>query len=209
MCFNDTAIVQKENSMKPSKFASLTAGTLVVVASSAYADAGDIYWHLRALNINPNVSTSIAGLDIDTRTTVEVGGTYFFTKEIAAELGVTQAKHDVTSNNVNVGTFKITPVNLAMQYHWNMGAPFTPYAGAGINYTKISGVDLGSGKLDNSSNGGLLQLGGNYDLSKQLRLNGDIKKVWIKSDVFDPAGAKVGNVDVNPWFFSVGAAMKF
>ncbi len=195
--------------MKLSKFASLTAGTLIVMASGAYADAGDIYGHLRVLNINPNVSTNIAGAGVDARTTVEVGGTYFFTKEIAAELGVTQAKHDATTSGSNIGTFKITPVNLAMQYHWNMGAPFIPYAGAGINYTKISGVDIGGVALEDSTTGGLLQLGGNYDLSKQWGLNGDIKKVWIKSDAFAPGGGKLGNIDVNPWFFSVGVAMKF
>jgi outer membrane protein len=195
--------------MKVIRLASLAAGTLVISVSSVHADVNDIYWHLRVMNIKPTVSTNIPGLDIDTRTTVEAGATYFFTREIAGEFGITQAKHDVTSNGANIGTIKITPVNLAMQYHWNMGAPFTPYVGGGINYTKINGVDIGGPTLDNSSTNGLLQLGANYDLNKQFRLNGDIKKVWLKSDVFAPGGSKVGNVDVNPWFFSLGAAMKF
>jgi outer membrane protein len=195
--------------MRHPQFISLTAGALFAFTTFAQADPGDIYGHLRVVNIKPTVSTSVPGLDVDTRTSVEAGLTYFFTKEIAGEIDVTQAKHDATSNGANIGTFKITPVNLAMQYHWNMGTPLIPYAGAGINYTKISGVDLGGAGLDGSSTGGLLQLGVNYDLNKQFRLNGDIKKIWLKTDVFAPGGGKLGNLDVNPWTFSLGAAMKF
>jgi outer membrane protein len=195
--------------MKNVKLAVLAMGTMLVAASGARADAGDLYGHLRVMNISPNVSSSIPGLDVDTRTTAEVGLTYFFTREIAGEFGVTQAKHDVTSNGVNIGTVKITPVNLAVQYHWNMGSPFIPYAGAGINYTKISSVDLGGVGLDGSSTGGLLEVGANYDLSKRFRLNGDIKKIWLNSDVFAAGGAKLGDLDVNPWTFAVGVAMKF
>jgi outer membrane protein len=168
--------------------------------------------HLRSLagcQHQANRFNQHSGPGVGTRTSVEAGLTYFFTREIAGEIGITQAKHDVTSNGANIGTIRITPLNLVMQYHWSMGAPFVPYAGAGINFTKIGGVDLGGVGLDSSSTGGLLQLGANYDLNKQFRLNGDIKKIWLKTDVFSPGGGKLGNLDVNPWTFSLGAAMKF
>jgi outer membrane protein len=195
--------------MKNVKLAALAMGALLALAAEVRADAGDLYGHLRVINIKPKVSSNIPGLDVDTRTTAELGLTYFFTREIAGELGVTQAKHDVTLNGANIGDIKITPVNLAIQYHWNMGTPFTPYAGAGINFTSIGSVNLGGIGLDSSSTGGLLQLGANYDLNKQFRLNGDIKKIWLNSDVFAAGGAKLGDVDVDPWALSVGIAMKF
>lgn len=195
--------------MKNVKLAALAMSALLALAAEVRADAGDLYGHLRVININPNVSSNISGLDVDTRTSAEVGLTYFFTREIAGEFGITQAKHDVTLSGANIGTVKITPVNLAIQYHWNMGSPFIPYAGAGLNYTNISGVDLGGLGLDSSSTGGLLQLGANYDLNKSFRLNGDIRKIWLNSDVFAPAGAKAGDIDIDPWALSIGIAMKF
>ncbi len=63
-------------------------------------------------------------------------------------------------------------------------------------------------KLDNSSVGGALQLGADYRLNRNWYLNADVKKVWISTDVM-LGGAKISELKVNPWLFSVGLGYRF
>ncbi|MFX7752075.1 OmpW family outer membrane protein, partial [Acinetobacter baumannii] len=74
-------------------------------------------------------------------------------------------------------------------------AVFSPYVGAGINYTRISGVDLANGlQLDSNSVGGALQIGADYKINKNWLINFDIKKVQISSDVKTASGTKISSV---------------
>ncbi|MEG2961581.1 MAG: OmpW family outer membrane protein, partial [Janthinobacterium sp.] len=87
---------------------------------------------------------------------------------------------------------------------------FSPYVGAGINYTNISDVKLlnGAGRLEHDSWGYSLQAGVDYKLDKNWSLNFDIKKVQIRSDVFI-AGAKASEVKVDPILIGVGVGYRF
>ena len=63
---------------------------------------------------------------------------YFFTKNIAAELVLTwpqQVNITAGSGNTNIGKISALPPSLLVQYHFTDLGAFKPYVGAGINYT--------------------------------------------------------------------------
>ena len=205
----------------------------VDVAASAGAFAqqkaeGPWMMRIRAVNLNMDNKSSagegaltnalpantIAASD---KTIPEVDFTYFFTKNIAAELILTYPqKHTVNVNALalgNVGSFKHLPPTLTLQYHFTPEADFRPYVGVGVNYTKISSVNMSAGAagrlgLEGSSTGGALQAGFDYKLGNNLFLNVDVKKIYIQSDVF-LNGAKVSNLKLDPLALGVGIGFKF
>lgn len=84
------------------------------------------------------------------KTIPEVDITYFFTKNLAAELILTIPQtHSVSISQgalqqANLGRFKQLPPTLLAQYHFLPDGDFRPYLGVGVNYTRISGVGLNS-----------------------------------------------------------------
>jgi outer membrane protein len=107
-----------------------------------------------------------------------------------------------------IGTLKHLPPSLLVQYHLPMGS-FKPYVGAGINYTRFSSVKLPAGvDIDRNSFGAALQVGVDIPLQKNLYLNLDVKKVFIKTDV-SLAGAKIGTFKVDPVLVGVGLGWRF
>lgn len=208
----------------------LGLGVLAVVALgstasiTALAEEGQFMVRVRAVNLDPaNDSDAIPGLGVpsdairvEDRVIPEIDFTYFLTKNIAAELVLTYPqKHDVSLSGTKIGSFKHLPPTLTLQYHFQPDAQFRPYVGAGVNYTRITSVNLavpGVGALDleNDSFGGALQAGFDVKLNQSWFLNVDIKKVWIKSDVMLKAtGAKVSAVNVDPVLFGVGVGYRF
>lgn len=141
----------------------------------------------------------------------ELDVTYFFTPHIAAELVLTiPQKHDVYLDGNRIGSFKHLPPTLLVQYHLLPHATFRPYIGAGLNFTRIWGADIAGNtlSLDRWSIAPALQIGMDYRLTRSWYLNADIKKVWLSSDV-KAAGAKVSEVKLDPWLFSVGVGYRF
>ena len=177
-------------------------------------------WQIRArvVNISPaNSSDPVAGVGAADRITVdskeipEVDFTYYFTPNWSAELILTYPqKHDVKLDGAIIGSFKHLPPTLTAQYHFAPNATFNPYVGAGINYTRISDVNLlkGAGDLEKSSFGLAIQAGIDFKLDKNWSLNFDVKKVQIRSDVMI-SGTKVSAVKVDPWLVGVGVGYRF
>jgi outer membrane protein len=137
--------------------------------------------------------------------------TYFFSPNLAAELVLTvPQRQTVYSNGTDIGTFKHLPPSLLMQYHFTNVQGFKPYVGAGVNYTRITNVNLASGTagLEKSSVGGVLQAGLDIPIDKKLSFNIDVKKVYLRSDVF-LNGANVGDFKIDPVLFGVGVGYRF
>ncbi len=109
----------------------------------------------------------------------------------------------------NIGTFKHLPPTLSLQYHFMPEKQFSPYVGAGVNYTNISAVKIPGLRLEHDSWGYSLQAGVDYKLDKNWSLNFDIKKVQIRSDVLTAAGAKVSEVKIDPVLIGVGVGYRF
>lgn len=152
------------------------------------------------------------GLNLSTNNKVisEVDVSYFFNKNVAAELILTvPQKQKVFAGAADIGTFKQLPPTLLMQYHFTDLGAYKPYVGAGINYTKISSVNLTTGHtLDSHSWGGALQAGVDIPLDKNWSLNFDVKKIYIKTDVYS-GGSNAGTLKLNPVAASVGIGYRF
>jgi outer membrane protein len=201
-------------------FAILSLGAIFFGATAnAMAQEADPWLvRFRAVNVSPaNDSDPIGGvgaadrISVQSKTIPEVDFSYFFTPNIAAELVLTYPqKHNVYLDGSNVGSFKELPPTLLLQYHFLPKADIDPYLGAGINYTRISNVNIlgGAGGLDSSSIGGALQAGADFKLNKAWSLNLDVKKVWMSSDV-TLNGARVSSVQINPWLIGVGFGYRF
>ncbi|WP_082221300.1 OmpW/AlkL family protein [Herbaspirillum chlorophenolicum] len=190
-------------------------------APAAFAQEAQSPWlvRLRAVNISPdNKSDPVAGvttqsdqLTVSSKTIPEIDISYFFTPNIAAELILTYPqKHDVRLSGQNIGSFKQLPPTLLLQYHFTPESRFSPYVGAGINYTRISNVNVlgGAAELDNHSIGGALQAGLDIKIDKHWLINFDLKKAQIQSDV-KVGGTKVSTVKIDPWLFGVGVGYRF
>jgi len=202
-------------------FAWALGSILALAGTAAMAqEQADGPWmvRIRALYMKPaNQSTDPTGtlgtnsIHVANKTFPEADISYFFTKNIAAELILTYPqKHDVTLNGSTIGSFKHLPPTLTLQYHFMPDAQFQPYVGAGLNYTHISDVNLlnGTGSLKSNSYGGALQAGFDVKVGKNSFINFDIKKVYIQTDV-SVKGAKVSTLNVDPLLVGVGYGMRF
>ncbi len=200
--------MQRNLSLRPA--AAAAAAALLAMPLSATAQN----WMVgaRALYVSPNVSTSIDGLDVDGAWWAEVDVTYFFTKNVAVELIAAWNTHEVTLNGQSLGKVGVLPPTLTAQYHFTDLGKFKPYVGAGINYTYFYENDLANDTLhvEDSSWGGALQAGFDYEIAKNWYLNGDVKYVWMNTDVIvNATGSNLGSLDINPWIFGLGVRYRF
>jgi len=176
-------------------------------------------WLVRARVVNLQMANDTTGtvnalnVNVNDKTIPEVDITYFINKNVAAELILTVPQSQtVYAGSASLGTFKHLPPTLTLQYHFTDLGAYKPYVGAGLNYTKISGVDLKNGstvlQLDSHSYGAALQAGVDIPLDKQWSLNFDVKKVYIKTDVY-AAGASLGTLKLDPVLVGVGVGYRF
>jgi outer membrane protein len=188
------------------------------IANNAMAQESPWLLRVRAVNIDPaNNSDQIGGvgpsdrLSVQNKTFPEFDVSYFFTKNIAAELILTYPqKLDVGLDNANIGSFKALPPILTAQYHFLPDGQCSPYVGVGINYTNISSVNLlnGAGSLDHDTWGLAGQVGIDYKIDKHLSLNLDVKYARIRSNVFADGGL-ISNVQVDPVLVGLGVGYRF
>lgn len=203
-----------------------TALGLSVSTATLRAAEQENPWLLRVRAVQlemANKSTPISGLagsdaiHIEDKLMPEVDISYFFTPNWAAELVLTvPQKHEVTlEQNGNVstlGSFKHLPPTLSLQYHFKPNATIQPYVGVGVNYTKFSNEKLSAGatplSLENSSLGLAFGAGVDIPISSSMRLNLDIKKLQIRSDVL-ASGSKISELKADPFLLGIGLGWKF
>jgi outer membrane protein len=214
-------IESKRGEIIMKKIAMLLASVSTLSLAAPFATAQESPWlvRVRAVNISPdNKSDPVGGVGASDRLTVssktipEVDISYFFTPNWAAELVLTYPqKHDVRLDGQTIGSFKHLPPTLLAQYHFTPASTFSPYVGAGINYTRISDVNLlnGGARLESHSIGGALQAGFDVKLDRHWLINFDVKKVQIRSDVLAADGAKLSTVKIDPWLIGVGVGYRF
>ena len=198
--------------MKKLALAALVASSLVSTASIAQDfKAGDILVRARAVALrSANTDNTTLGLTINNKTIPELDISYFVTPNIAAELILTiPQRQTVYLKGADIGTFTHLPPTLLAQYHFNAGS-FKPYVGAGLNFTHISNVSLAGGAADLKKNswGPALQVGVDIPVAKNLYLNLDLKKVYIKTDV-TLSGKDMGSFKVDPVLIGVGLGYHF
>lgn len=190
---------------------------MIVLAALAACGVGAVQaqespWMVRVRATNlamENQDSTGLGLTASDKTIPEVDVSYFFSPNVAAELILTvPQKHDVNTSGGPLGTFKHLPPTLLAQYHFTNFSGFKPYVGAGVNYTKISSVQLGGPTLDNHSWGFAYQAGVDIPLDKKWSLNFDVKKIHIKTNVYSGA-SNLGSLKLDPVAASVGVGYRF
>lgn len=178
-------------------------------------------WMVRARAVQLNFDNGqSSGLPLAGDTTVmaknrwipEVDISYFFTRNIAAELVLTTPQNvriNVAGNRA--GSVKALPPSLVLQYHFTDFGKFKPYVGAGVNYTRFfnrNHVLDGAAEVDKSSVGLVAQVGFDYMINKNWGVNVDVKYIRMDTDV-RLGGQKIGRVDLNPITAGVGVTYRF
>lgn len=194
------------------------AALATLLTSSAFAAQGDILARFRVTNVNPETSVdkSLETLKVDVKddTIPEVDFTYMLTNNVGVELILGTSKHTLTAGGADIGSVKVLPPTVTAQYHFNPQGEFRPYVGAGVNYTRFYGFKdrspaaLGGLTIKKNSFGPALQVGMDTPLTKDIFLNFDVKKIWIKTKV-KAGGADAGTLEINPLVTSVGIGTKF
>lgn len=200
----------------------MLAGAIALPQFASAQQAGDLLVRARGILVAPDVSStvSVIGGDVDADNSVvpEVDFSYFFTDNIAAELILATTRHDMSDDNsaigdVDLGEVWLLPPTLTLQYHFKNDSSFTPYVGAGLNYTIFYGEDAPGGTvvaIDYENGiGYALQAGLDYGVGGNWVLNADLKKVFLNTDVKINGGAINADVDLDPWIFGVGFGYRF
>jgi len=194
---------------------------LATLLTVPVAQADDSAWQVRARAVYLDFDNSQSdGLPLGGTTKVEaesrwipeVDISYFFTKNIAAELVLTYPQTiDIKVGGSKQGEIKALPPSLLVQYHYTELGAFQPYAGVGLNYTIFSdrkNILDGAAEVDSSSVGLVGQLGFDYMINKNWGVNLDVKYIQMDTDV-KVGGTKIGNVGLDPWTFGIGATYRF
>lgn len=189
------------------KNALIAVALIAALPASALAD--NFMMRVRAIDIKPDVGSSVPGLDVSSEWVPEVDFTYFMTPNIGVELILATARHEVTLDGQRLGKLNHLPPTVTVQYHFTPAARVKPYVGAGVNYTRFYNVDLPGLTVDSNSFGGALQAGVDIAVGKNGYLNFDVKKIWIDTTVKTAAGTKVTDLDIDPLVVGIGYGFRF
>lgn len=218
------------------KRAALSMMVVTLFASACAVEApamagsynGDFLVRLQGTVVAPDASADVfnapgpgfnplADADVSTEVIPTLTMTYFFNKNIAAELFCCFAKFQAEGrgsiNGVDLGYFWVFPPMVTLQYHFDPVGGFKPYVGAGVEYMAFFGEgnsSLGGAKIDlDNAWGFALQAGFDLEVGEGWYLNADIKKVWLDTDASWKGSPVTANVDVDPLIVSIGLGYRF
>jgi outer membrane protein len=163
-------------------------------------------------------------VSVSDQATPEVDFSYFVTDNIAFELIAATARHYASANGTAAGSLDalstyVLPPTLTVQYHFMPKTGFSPYVGAGVNYTmfydtKGSGI-FDRADLDNSW-GWALQAGMDMAITDRWFFNADIKQIFLNTKAklytagLPPTAQPVtAKFDLNPMVIGVGVGYRF
>lgn len=174
---------------------------------------------LRAVSVNwengqkDGLPWTLGGLKVEAaeRNIPELDITYFFNKNIAAEVSLTYPQPiDIEIGGVRQGKVKAAPLSVLLQYHFTDMGALRPYLGFGLNYTRFSdrsNILYGGASVDHSSAGWVAQVGADYMMTKHWGINADLKYVQMSTDF--TTTTKVGQVVLNPAMLALGVTYRF
>ena len=197
----------------------LLMSSIIGFAQSPSTTSEQSKWAVRLRVIDaipPSSSYTLGGSDVKISSSVvpELDFSYYFTKNLAAELILGTTHHSVKlggKDGTTLGKVWLLPPTLNLQYHLPV-KNFIPYVGAGINYTFFYGVKDEAASLSYKNNAGFsMQLGFDYNISKKWFINVDAKKVLLKTDVTVNGNTPVAlnGVKVNPYIVGIGIGTRF
>jgi len=204
------------------------AAALSITAVPAHAyEAGDILLRVGAAGVYPTGdSESINGLpagakvEADSAWSLGLTFAYMFTDNIGlGVLGAYPFRHDIKAKGSisslgTVGKTTQLPPTVTLEYYFNNSSAFTPYLGAGINYTHFWNEDtkgaLSGASLDlDDSWGWALEGGVDYSINDHWMISAQVYYIDIETKADVSAIPDKFNVDVNPWAYVITAGYKF
>ena len=217
-----------------SGIALLAAG--LISSANAY-EAGDFIVRAGAAMVDPNENSgtispaaiSPAGeVGIDDDLQLGLTGTYMFTDNIGLELlAATPFTHTISLEGDLAGlgslaTAKHLPPTISLQYFFNNDSSFTPYIGAGVNYTMMLETEITSNgeavlgslgitdtSIDADDSVGLsLQAGLDMALTDNIILGAAVWYMDIETEI-EVANAVKVDLDIDPWVYMVSVGYKF
>jgi outer membrane protein len=184
--------------------------------------AGSIMVRLRAIGVLPDTSSSISGIGghVDATDTVdpEIDGSYFFTDNIAVEVIAATTRHRITAKgtaagDVDVGKVQLLPPTVTLQWHFMPHETFSPYLGAGVNYTWFFDTSTPHTVVKSVSYddgfGAVLQAGADYHLTGRWYANIDVKHLFLNTTAKINGGAIRADVDLDPTIVGAGIGYRF
>lgn len=199
----------------------MKAAVVLIVASLACGTAlADTPWLFKAgvSQVQPASSNGrLFNSTIQAKVSDEVGVTaaveYTFAPNLSAELLLAiPYKHDVELNGVKAATFKHLPPTVTVKYSGPEMSGFTPYVGAGLNYTFVYDEQLinSNNILKGKDSAGFAALvGANYKLpDSPLGAALDIRYIDIRSDL-TLNGIAIGELKVSPWVIGLSLSYAY
>ncbi|WP_298969928.1 OmpW family outer membrane protein [uncultured Roseobacter sp.] len=200
--------------MKLTPKALLLSSALALLAAPALAQSqGDWTIGLGLANVNPKSGNgTLAGseADIDDDIALTFTFEYFIRDNLGIELlAATPFEHDISIGGAAAGSTKHLPPTLSLNYHFANASAWTPYVGAGINYTTFFEEEsaLGTLELDDSF-GVSLQAGVDYQISDAGSLRLNVRWFDIDTDA-TLNGASIGTAEIDPILVGVAYVHKF
>lgn len=185
--------------------------------------AGDIHLGAGLIVVAPqsggNVSLIGGSPHASTAVTPQLDLTYFVTPQLSLNLIAATSPHDLSVRDsaigrVDLGRVWALPPTLTAQFHPLPASRISPYLGAGVNYTVFYGeggsrtAPVTSVDVTNAF-GFALNAGVNVELTPNILLNFDVKKLFLRPDVH--VETTVGRINattrLDPWVF--GASMRY
>lgn len=204
-----------------------------MVATPAYAEAGDWLVRLRGIYVAPQDESGgvlpavpTGSVTVDDAIVPELDFTYFFTNNIAAELILATSPHDIDGAGAisalgEVADTMALPPTLTLQYHFAPDQKVRPYVGAGLNWTIFYSEDS-TASLDGAlggptavslddSFGWAVQAGVDIDITERIFLNLDVKYIDIDTTATLNTGGAINTIDVaiDPIVAGIGFGMRF
>jgi len=208
----------------PPTAAQIAATTPAPTEGFSGKSGGDFMARLRGIAVIPRDHSDyvdpIGGHVQQTNAYVpEIDLTYFVTDNIAVEAIAAITKHDgkakdTAAGDVDLGSVWVLPPTVTLQYHPFPKERWSPYVGAGVNYTFFFNDDApddGPVKSIHYSDsfGWALQAGLDYALTDSVYLNIDVKRLFVSTKARINGGDIKSKVDVDPWIIGAGIGYKF
>lgn len=199
------------------------AGDFIVRAGAAMVDPNE-----NSGTISPAAISPAGEVGIDDDLQLGLTGTYMFTDNIGLELlAATPFTHTIGLEGDLAGlgtlaTAKHLPPTISLQYFFNNDSSFTPYIGAGVNYTMMLETEITSNgeavlgslgitdtSIDADDSVGLsLQAGLDMALTDNIILGAAVWYMDIETEI-EVANAVKVDLDIDPWVYMVSVGYKF
>lgn len=190
-----------------------------VACGTAFADTPWLFKagisQVQPASTNGNLDTPLGQFTAEVSD--EVGFTpaieYTFAPNLSAELLLAiPYEHDVELDGVKMATFKHLPPTVTLKYSGPEMSGFTPYVGAGLNYTFVydEQIDVSGVQLKGDDSAGFAGLiGVNYKLpDSPLGAALDVRYINIESDL-TLNGTAIGKLKVNPWVIGLSLSYDY